>query len=140
MSEPQQLYSDADRQIVDHWKCRADGCKNTVPVTAAAMGALAAFNRIEARRGLDPIKPESCVFCDSCSQWFRQKRQENAAKVAAKLKDAIQILKDPSSPTHRLGEAEMYVEKFANEGTDIVKHWARVRAGGSPAKEARRQW
>ncbi|MBP9863406.1 MAG: hypothetical protein KBD62_36005 [Kofleriaceae bacterium] len=143
---PKLLFTDSEREIVAHWPCWADGCKNTVPVTAAAKDAFDTFCKREESQGRVPLKQSACVFCDSCGVWYRQKRAEHAAKIFWKVREMVAVLKDPNAPTRAIQEAEAYVVKHGNDGADLVKICARVRLnGGQPlgttgTKKATKSW
>jgi hypothetical protein len=116
-------------ETVDEWPCRR--CGKPAEVTQGGLDALAAANSLAARKGEAPLDVAKILLCEACAAEFRVAcegiRNQQAGQVTARL----QRLKDPSTPRHLLGEDELYVTKYANEGGDLVKRAAEVRAKAS---------
>lgn len=132
-----------DRTVVAVWPCASsNGCRNSVEVTAAAVEARNAFNRVLAKRGELPIADYAAVICDECGAHWHKRQAEASEKRRETIARHVAELRDPATPPQRVAVAEDYLRKRANDGQALVRLLARARNGGSDAKPAagRRTW
>lgn len=112
-------------QTVDEWPCRK--CGAMTPVCQGGLDTFQQFSKLLGRMGQEPLKPEECLLCDDCTVKYRAARDAKNADNDAKIRRYCIQLRDASTPAHLLGEAERFVSKVANDGPDLVRHYAELR-------------
>lgn len=112
-------------EVLEEWPCRR--CGAPTPVHQGGLDALYSFTSLLARMGQAPLKPQECLFCDTCTAGWRAARAEKGLDNDRRMRRYCAMLRDPGTPAHLLGEAEQFVAKVANEGKDVVRHYAELR-------------
>lgn len=130
MSDGASLYSP---QVLEEWPCRR--CGVATPVHQGGLDAFGSFSGLLVRLGQEPLKPEECLYCDDCTTKYRVARAAKSADNDNRMRRYCVMLRDPGTPAHLLGEAESFVTKVANEGKDLVRHFAEVRKKAGTEKK-----
>jgi hypothetical protein len=107
------------------WPCKR--CGADVEVYQGALDAMEAFNRLLAKQGEHPINTRDTLWCDPCGELRAKARAKHNAEVSEKIRQCCALMRDPGTPAHLLGDAESFVGRAANNGKDIVLHYAELR-------------
>lgn len=101
------------------WPCRVKSCRVPVPVTDAAVDALATMNRKLVRDGSYPIDTADVVFCPEHESQLARARIDWAIQARDKTREAIlELRSDP--PPHPERERDL-LEKLDALGHPDVK-------------------